>query len=147
MKTIFVCVFSVVSCYAFGQAKEFGWLVGTWKMKDKNVFERWTLSTDKKFLVGSSFKKEGESTVILEETSIMRSGDSFYYVADVAGDQDSVQFRISSFDVTSFVAENPEHDFPKIIRYKAIQKEGKTYLDAAIEGNGKVIPYSFEKVR
>ena len=52
-----------------------------------------------------------------------------------------------SSDERSFVAENPEHDFPKLIRYKLLKKRDGEFLEAVIEGNGKVIPYRFQRLK
>ena len=148
MKTLLALILTIfLFNYSDAQKKEFGWLIGKWKLKDKNVFESWTLADDGKSLNGLSIKINGNESTILEETKLIFSGNSFYYIPDVAGDQDPVDFPISSFDETSFVAENPAHDFPKLIRYKLIKKDGKEFIEAAIEGDGKVIPYTFEKVR
>jgi hypothetical protein len=137
----------LLSNVTHAQKKEFGWLVGTWKLKDKNIFETWLIAEDGKSLNGVSMKMIGTESTILEETKVIFSGNSFHFIPDVAGDQDPVDFHISTYDETSFVAENPKHDFPKVIRYKLVKKDGKEFIDAAIEGDGKVIPYSFEKVR
>jgi hypothetical protein len=142
---VFILVCFVSPSYA--QKKEFGWLIGTWKLKDKNIFETWSLADDGKSLNGVSLKMNGTESTILEETKLIFSGNSFYYIPDVAGNQDPVDFHISSFDETGFVAENPKHDFPKLIRYKLVKMDGKEFIEAAIEGDGKVIPYNFEKVR
>jgi hypothetical protein len=138
---------TLIICSVQAQKKEFAWLLGTWKLKDKNIFESWSLDKDGKTLNGVSMKVVGSESTILEETKLTFSGNSFFYIADVAGDQDPVDFRISSFDEDGFVAENPKHDFPKLIRYKLVKRDGKEFIEAAIEGNGKVIPYVFEKVR
>jgi hypothetical protein len=58
-----------------------------------------------------------------------------------------VKFKLTSHDGKSFVAENPQHDFPKLIRYKFIKKDDNDVLDAAIEGDGKVIQYTFVRVQ
>lgn len=129
------------------QKKEFGWLIGTWKLKDKTIHETWSLGEDGKSLNGISMKVNGTEATVLEEIKLIFSGNSFYYIPDVAGDQDPVDFHITSFDETGFVAENPNHDFPKLIRYKLIKRDDREFLEAAIEGDGKVIPYTFEKIR
>lgn len=148
VKTLLTLVLTAIFVTtSLGQKKEFSWLIGTWKLKDKNIFETWSLADDGKSLKGASFKMDGTESTILEETKLIFSGNSFYYIADVTGDQDPVDFPISKYDDISFVAENPKHDFPKVIRYKFVKKDGKEFIEAAIEGDGKVIPYNFEKVR
>lgn len=149
MKNIIV---ALVACLIFAsssraQKAEFGWLIGTWKLKDKNIFETWSLDKDGKSLNGVSMKVIGSESTLLEETRLIFSGNSFFYVPDVAGDQDPVHFEITFHDDRSFIAENLKHDFPKLIRYRLVTEGDKQFIEAAIEGDGKKIPYRFEKVR
>lgn len=143
----FIFILIGIASSSVAQQKEFGWLIGTWKLKDKNVFEKWSLADDGKSLNGVSMKVNGNESTILEETKVVYKEGSFYYVADVSGAQGPINFKISTSDETSFISENPNHDFPKVIRYKFVKKDGKEFIEAAIEGDGKVIPYNFEKVR
>jgi hypothetical protein len=148
MKRIFALLLVVLTAQvSYSQKKEFGWLIGTWRMKDKNIVESWTVDNDGKSLKGVSIKVVGSSSTVLEETKLIFSGNSFFYIPDVAGEQDPVEFHISFFNENSFVAENPKHDFPKVIRYRHVIKDDKEFIEAAIEGDGKSIPYSFEKIR
>ncbi|HZX73978.1 MAG TPA: DUF6265 family protein [Cyclobacteriaceae bacterium] len=128
----------------FSQVKEFGWLVGTWKTTGKETYEVWKISKDKKTLQGISFRVKGADSVVTERVKIKREKDSFYYVPDVAGNQTEVNFKITKQSIDGFTAENFQHDFPKIIRY---QRQANGSLKAEIEGNGKVIPYSFDRVK
>lgn len=129
------------------QVKEFGWLVGTWKVKDKMVFERWKPARDGKALEGFSFRVKGTDTIAMEQIRFVYEGNSFHYIPDLAGDQPPVDFKLTQHNAQGFVAENPQHDFPKIIRYKLIRKENADVIEASIEGDGKVIPYHFERVK
>lgn len=149
MKTILTTLVTIlfIASSASAQKKEFAWLIGTWKLKDKNIVETWSLDEDGKSLKGVSMKVNGNESTILEETRLVYKNNSFYYVADVTGNQGAIDFKMSSFNETSFVSENPTHDFPKLIRYRYITRDNKQFIEAAIEGDGKVIPYNFEKVR
>jgi hypothetical protein len=129
------------------QQKEFSWLIGTWKIKDKNVFESWTLAKDGKTLEGIGYRIKGSDTLVTEEIRFTYESGSFHYIPDVAGDQGAIDFKITQHDPSGFVAENPRHDFPKLIRYKFIRKENQDVIEASIEGDGQVIPYVFERVR
>lgn len=140
-------LFAVCSNAANAQSKEFGWLKGTWKLKDKNVYEAWTIASDGKSLEGISYRVTKNDTVITEQIKLVYKDGSFHYVPDVAGDQPAIDFIITSHTSDSFVAENPEHDFPKLIRYKWTNINQRQLIEAAIEGNGKVIPYTFEKLK
>jgi hypothetical protein len=147
MKSIFLVITIAISVNASAQQKDFSWLLGTWKLKDKNVYEQWTISADKNYLNGHSFRiKEGD-TLSMEKIRFMFDGNSYHYMPDVAGPQTEVDFRVTSFSENSFIAENPQHDFPKLIRYNFVRRNDRDYIEAAIEGNGKVIPYSFERIK
>jgi hypothetical protein len=127
---------------------EFQWLIGTWKIKDKRIYEEWKASADGQSLLGKSFKVNGADSVILEKINLTYFAGHYHYIPDVAENSAPVDFTISSFDQKSFVAENPAHDFPKIIRYTIVRKHKDVHeLLAVIEGNGKVISYAFEKVK
>jgi hypothetical protein len=147
MKNIFLVVTIAVSINATAQQKDFSWLLGTWKLKDKNVYEQWTISADKNYLNGHSFRINEGDTVSMEKIRFMFDGNSYHYMPDVAGPQGEVDFRVTSFNANSFIAENPQHDFPKLIRYNLVRRNDHDYIEAAIEGNGKVIPYSFERIK
>jgi hypothetical protein len=141
-----VC-FIVVYTTLNAQQKEFSWLVGTWKVKDKNIFESWTAAKDGKTLEGTAYRMKGPDTLVTEEVRFTYESGSFHYIPDVAGDQGAVDFKITQHNSSGFVAENPQHDFPKLIRYKFIRKENRDMIEASIEGDGQVIPYVFERVR
>ena len=136
----------VAFCDSNAQQNDFKWLLGTWKVEGKNVFEAWT-NEGVKDLGGKSYSIKGADTVITETILLKFFNGSFHYIPDVAGDQPPIDFTITSYDNHSFVAENPQHDFPKIIRYRRVIKGNGIFIEAAIEGNGKVIPYSFRKLK
>jgi hypothetical protein len=145
----FALIFSlmVVTFYdSAAQQAEFGWLIGTWKLKDKNIYEQWKPAADGKTLEGFSFKVKDRDTVAMETIRLTYDRNAFHYIP-VAGNQGPVDFKVSKHDSHSFVAENPAHDFPKLIRYAFVQKDSKDFINAAIEGNGKVIPYFYERVK
>lgn len=133
--------------FSHAQQKEFNWLIGTWKISGKNVYEVWKIAKDGKSLEGVSFRVKNADTTFTEQIRFVLNEGSFHYVPDVAGDQPPVDFKISRHTSDSFVAENPQHDFPKIIRYQFIKKDNGDFIEASIEGNGKVIPYSFERLK
>ncbi|MEO5600831.1 MAG: DUF6265 family protein [Cyclobacteriaceae bacterium] len=131
----------------YTQHKKFRWLIGTWKIKDKNEFEVWKIKKGTATLSAMAFKVQGSDTLITEVINLTYRDHSFHYIRDVAGDQEPVAFQITSFDAKGFVAENPRHDFPKIIRYNRVRKKNSEYIEAAIEGDGKIISYVFEKLK
>lgn len=147
VRSCFLYFLLFFSCsQAWAQLKEFEWLVGSWKRQNKSSYEVWKVASDGKSLVGKSFKVLEQDTVFLEDITIVFKEGSYYYVPDVAGKQGPVYFKVSTYHNFGFEATNPDHDFPKVIRYELIRNEDRTLLHAAIEGNGKTIPFSFEKM-
>lgn len=128
------------------QRKEFHWLVGSWKMKDKAIVEQWHVANDGKTLEGISYRVKGSDTTITEEIRLVQANGTFHYVPDVAGKQGPVNFIITQRDAASFVAENPEHDFPTLIRYTFVRRDEHDMLEATIEGRGKAIHYTFVRI-
>ncbi len=142
MKLILSFCFLIVSSALFAQQSEFGWLMGTWQ-EAKYSFEIW--KDEGNFLSASAYQidQQSGSKVVSEEIKLVKRGNDFYYIPDVAGPQGSIEFRITSFDENSFTAENPEHDFPKKIVYK---RTGEL-LEATISGGSKSISYAFKKIK
>lgn len=83
----------------------------------------------------------GADTSFVEKLRIVTKDNKLYYVADVPENKESTYFLITGVTATSFICENPEHDFPKKIVY---QHEGNT-MKATVSGNGKSIDYFFER--
>jgi hypothetical protein len=133
---------AISSCWS--QTPDFSWLKGTWKLDGKNVYETW--SGEGNNLVGKSFKVVGRDTVLMEKISLRNQQGNYFYIPDVAENKGEVKFKMSTITPDSFIAENPAHDFPKLIRYTIVRKDGKEIINASIEGNGKIIQYTFLKV-
>lgn len=138
-----ICISTLTS---HAQQKEFGWLLGTWKIKDKNIYEVWTYSKELSILNGISFRISNVDTVMLEKIQIKYVSNNFYYIPDVAGDQGPIPFKIVTLGKKNFIAENPDHDFPKTIHYKLVEREHSISIEAIIAGDGKSIVYTFEKI-
>ena len=124
--------------------EKLNWLIGTWNRTDakpgRSGHERWEKSNVNE-LQGFGVNFKGTDTTFMERLHIVIKDDHIYYVGDVPENQKPVYFKLTEVTATSFVCENPEHDFPKRISY---QLDGKK-LKAQISGNGKVIDYFFER--
>ena len=141
MKKLLTLSLILLPFFTFSQVNEFGWLAGTWKVTGKASYEVWKIGKDRKTLEGISFNLKGADSVVTEKAKIINENGSFYYNVE-AGDQPEVSFKIVRYTAKAFTAENPQHDFPKIIRY-TLKPDGS--MNAEIEGDGKVIPYYFDK--
>lgn len=128
-----ILIFSVLAAACSEAKKEkiitvnsFSWLNGHWEMpeKDGTVTEEWKTVNDS-LMEGKSDFIKGDSVIPFELIKIFRRDTSLFYEAKAAGQNDDkpVAFRMTSFSDSGFVAENPQHDFPKRITYRLINKD------------------------
>lgn len=116
--------------------QSFKWLEGSWTMKKKNggsIMESWSHHNDSVMLGESiGFSVTGQSKVLENLRLAYRSG-SYYYISKVNGQNDGqeVAFKITAHSEKKFVAEKPDHDFPKRITYELINKDS---IHAFIDG-------------
>ncbi|MFM1932302.1 MAG: hypothetical protein RL226_1605 [Bacteroidota bacterium] len=148
MKSSLLLFAAVIALFVFpssgvkeASGNSFDWLVGEWKRtNDENgyqTYERWTRLEDGNYLGHGDVYAEGE-VVFQEELRLRLSNNEWTLTVSSVG-QDPVVFRMSSSTDSSFVVENPSHDFPKIIRYARVVDE----LHASIEGGTVLIDFFF----
>ncbi len=121
------------------------WLTGNWAMKtgDGTITEQWKPVNDS-LMEGSSDFIKGDSVIPFEKIRLFRRNNTFYYEATAAGKNDErpVEFKLTLFSDTGFVAENPAHDFPKRIVYKLKSISSLyAYIDDGTETGEKQIFY------
>jgi hypothetical protein len=138
----FLALISLLTVFAFtkrndeSKMQSFKWLEGSWVMKKKNgssIMESWLPHTDSSMLGESmSFSATGQSKVLENLKLAFKSGD-YYYISRVTGQNNNqeVAFKITSHTDKIFVAEKPDHDFPKRITYELINKDS---IHAWIDG-------------
>ena len=123
--------------------KDFEWLLGKWERSNtqpgSEAFELWEWNDAT--LTGTGLTLQGTDTVFVEHLQLLKQADEFYYVADVAHNQEPTYFRITQVGKQQFTCSNPSHDFPKQISYEL---EGNM-LKVVISGNGRSIPFIFNK--
>lgn len=139
---IYIILFSAILLAGCGDKKankqdtvaHFDWLNGSWAMKDAEgmVTEQWKHINDS-LMEGSSDFIKGDSLIPFEKIRMFRRGGDFYYEAKAAGqnNEQPVEFKLSSFSDSGFVAENPAHDFPKRITYRLVNKDS---IHAFVDG-------------
>jgi hypothetical protein len=112
-------------------AMQLQWLAGCWQRKlgSATIEEHW-MSPAGGVLLGTS-----RTTVVglnrgYEFLRIFSSGDTIVYVASPSG-QKTTEFRSTKVSEGEVLFENPTHDFPQKIGYRAV---GPDSLHAFIEG-------------
>lgn len=118
---------------------EFNWLNGSWKMNTKKgvIIESWIAFDDSTMHGKSIMVKNGIDSVQLETIALMYRNSNYYFIPTAEGQNNNkaIAFKITSFDENSFVAENPEHDFPKRIVYRKINSDS---IHAFIDGGSSM---------
>lgn len=152
MKIIILLAFAMLSFHAEAQTvnaspenlKKLDWLTGTWKRLDmkagRSGSERWAKVSPTEWQ-GWGVSMRGTDTAFVEKLRIIAKDNLIFYVADIKENKDIVYFQFVSLDDDHFVCENPSHDFPKRIEYHFKNNQ----LQAAVSGNGKTLPYLFER--
>jgi hypothetical protein len=141
MRPVFLLLLIAFSFYAFNKKNEnkmenFKWLEGSWVMKKKNggsIMESWQSHNDSTMLGESlNFSVSGQSKV-LENLRLTYQSGTYYYNSKVNGQNDGKElaFKVTSYSDKKFVAEKPDHDFPKRITYELITKDS---IHAFIDG-------------
>ncbi|MBO9633381.1 MAG: hypothetical protein J7578_09700 [Chitinophagaceae bacterium] len=153
MKLIIFWALAMVPFFAGAQSvsaspenlKKLDWLTGTWKRLDmkagRSGSERWVKVSPTEWQ-GWGVSMRGNDTSFVEKLRIIAKDNLIFYVADIKENKDIVYFQFVSLDEDHFVCENPAHDFPKRIEYHFKNNQ----LQAAVSGNGKTLPYLFERV-
>ena len=101
------------------KGSELDFLVGTWKIDNKEQFEVWEKNRSLE-LIGYSYRIKDNQKTITETLVIKKVGDQFVYEATVPDQNDgrTVQFVLNTETDSLYSFENNKHDFPKKIQYK-----------------------------
>ena len=126
--------------------QDVAWLRGCWTMTngDRVIEEQWMAPAGKAMLgVGRTVR--GESLIEYEFVVLREQGDRLEYVAQPSG-QPAASFLLREVGDRQVVFENPQHDFPQRILYRALPGDK---LHARIEGmrNGSLRGVDFPMKR
>jgi hypothetical protein len=99
--------------------QDFAWLAGTRSMKGNALIEeRWTEPASN-MMLGVSRTVRGDKVVEFEFLRIESRADGIYYVAQPGG-RPPTAFKLTRWDGTEAIFENPAHDFPKRVMYRKL---------------------------
>jgi hypothetical protein len=109
------------------------WMAGSWTgtMGRAAIEEHW-IAPRGGMMLAVSRTTAGDRTVAFEFLRIEARADGVFYVAQPGG-RPPTEFRLTSSAPDAATFENPQHDHPKIIRYR---RDGAT-LVAEVEGDEK----------
>ena len=110
-------LFAVCSPASAQSLKEFAWLAGSRSVKGNTLIEeRWT-DPASNMMLGVSRTVRGDKVVEFEFLRIEARADGLFYVAQPGG-RPPTDFKLTKWDGTEAIFENPEHDFPKRVIYR-----------------------------
>ena len=122
------------------------WLAGAWRMEKpgKVIEEQWTTPAGG-IMLGVGRTIANGKAVEFEFLRIEQRGDSLVYVAQPGG-QPPTDFKLESATENEVVFANPQHDFPKKVRYTRNADDSVT---ARIEDETgkKSIAFPYEAVK
>jgi len=112
---IFIIVTLISSCKLEKTSLKPNFLVGNWERlnntKGKKTYEIW-----EKNLTGLGLTLKDGDTIFKETLSIVSINDTLTLMVEGVNETATL-FKITQQTDTSFVAENPTHDFPTKIKY------------------------------
>jgi len=121
MSKLFLIVFIIFISVSRGFTQSLpDFLSGTWKVENKETYEHWNKINDNSFK-GFSYQIKDGKMVVTEYLEINREENEIIYTATVLDQNQGIgiDFKLNQMDsIYSF--ENPNHDFPKYIRYQKL---------------------------
>ena len=129
--TLFIAMLN--SCVAQKNLNDLNFLIGTWKIENKEAFETWEKISEKEFN-GESYKTFNGEKKITETLSIKVINDEIVYEATVPNQNngETIPFKLNSTIEDRISFENLSHDFPKKIQY---QKSSETKILVNVFGD------------
>ena len=120
---------------ATARLAQVAWIAGAWSgaMGSSVIEERWTPSAGGSMLAVSRTIRDGVMSAF-EFLCIVERDGGLVYTAMPNGRQPATDFTLTKIDETSATFENPEHDFPKMIRYT---KRPDGALEAVVSDGGQ----------
>tara|TARA_Y100000782_G_scaffold115322_1_gene156952 strand:+ start:4202 stop:5083 length:882 start_codon:yes stop_codon:yes gene_type:complete len=120
-------------------------LEGTWKVKDDNAYEQWTLLNEH-HLKGFSYTFNADGLVVISEyLELEQKGQQLIYSATPLGqnNNESIPFEAVPTETGIYRFENPQHDFPNTITYQSINNDE---LLVSVEGDGKRFTMTYQRL-
>lgn len=117
-----------------------GWLAGSWQTSSPGgtVMEVWRQAGER--WAGKGLRISGADTTLTETLQIMTIAGQWYYQADVPHNPHPVYFKATRIAAQELQFENPDHDFPQVIRYRYLPPDS---LEIFIAGRQKNEQKSF----
>ena len=133
---LFICLSLIVnSIFAQQNLNQLNFLIGTWKVENKESYEAWNKLSPVEFS-GEVYKLIGNSKNIRESLALKIIESKIVYQATVPTQNDgkTIEFKLNILTKNTFSFENSQHDFPKKIQYNKID-QNKIFIQVLGEDN------------
>ena len=142
---LFCCFSCQQKATTYTELEKANWFLANWENKtpEGTFSEEWKVDNDS-LLLGKSFFIKENDTLFSETVRLVQRESDLFYIVTVPNQNEEkpVAFKLTSSTSDYLVFENPEHDFPKKITYKLVNKDS---LYAEISGDGKSQGFPFKK--
>lgn len=130
-------ILSLLLLSAGAQAQNMDFLIGTWKVEDRELYEVWEKKGTNDFN-GYSYRLENGEKIITETLSIKRINNRMIYAATVPDQNEgqTIRFQLNGELASTLSFENAEPDFPKKIHYKKLNDKEIEVTVLGDEGKG-----------
>jgi hypothetical protein len=110
---------------------DLGWMAGSWVFRSptERLDEHWT-DAEGHSMLGVGRRVTGDQTLFFEFLRIEERPDGIYYIAHPKA-RPGVEFKLVACHRGEARFENPEHDYPRSIRYR---RNPNGTLDVRLEG-------------
>jgi len=142
---LLLIVIIFTACNSDENPETLDWLVGDWKrtneQADKETFESWEKVNENLYTAIGYTLNKNQDTIWKEKIRLIKTQNEWDFEVTGSKDIEPTVFKLTSIDTAMFICENKENEFPKKIEYK----RGGNEIKAVISGDGKQIPFDFEK--
>lgn len=126
------------------ESQNFDWLLGDWKrlheQEGKQTFETWEKTNSMNYS-GVGYTLQNGDTIKKEVMFLVKTESGWDLNVQPQDEPNPITFTMTSFTENEFVCENPELDFPKMIKYW----KGDSTLKALVSGTDLEIEFEFEQ--
>jgi hypothetical protein len=142
MRLAFILFFflTLTSCKEIKKTQKPDFLIGNWiRMHQPDsikTYEKWDVN-----LKGIGLTLRGKDTTFYEKLEIVTKNDTLFLKVTGVNERPTF-FKFTSQTKTSFTAENPENEFPKLIKYYLEH----SILKAKVASDDFSIGFEFEKI-
>jgi len=125
--------------------ENFDWLLGNWirnnEVEGKETYEVWNKISSKEYS-GSGFTMQQNDTLKQEKIRLLKLDKKWVLEVQPKDEPEPITFHVTSHNEQEFICENPELDFPKLIKYW----KNDDKLKALVSGDEMEIAFEFEKI-